>query len=49
VHPDDGTGLTTLAGRDTFRASLPPGTDMEVVNSEIAEGCSETWIQTHLP
>jgi hypothetical protein len=43
-----GTGLTTLADRDAFRASLPAGTSMAVVNDAIARGCSPAWIQSHL-
>jgi hypothetical protein len=32
VHPDYGDGpLETLADRDAFRASLPPGTNMAAV------------------
>jgi hypothetical protein len=49
VHPDFGTGLTTLAARDAFRASLPAGTNIAAVNDEIAQGCSASWIQSHLP
>jgi hypothetical protein len=40
--------LDTLAGRDSFRASLPPGTNLEVVNDAIARGCSEQWIRENL-
>jgi hypothetical protein len=43
-----GAGLETLAGRDSFRASLPAGTNLEVVNDAIAMGCSEQWIRKDL-
>jgi hypothetical protein len=47
-HSDYGPGLLDLNARDAFRASLPPGTDMTAVNDAIAQGCSASWIRTHL-
>jgi hypothetical protein len=46
-HPVFGSDLTTLADRDAFRASLPAGTSMAVVNDDIARCCSLAWIQGH--
>jgi hypothetical protein len=49
AHPDYGAGpLTTLADRNTFRASLPTGTNMAAVNDLIAKGCSAAWIRDHV-
>jgi hypothetical protein len=48
-HVDYGSGpLVTLAERDAFRASLPPGTNLGLVNDAIARGCSANWIRGHL-
>ncbi|MBV9577319.1 MAG: hypothetical protein JO057_01880 [Chloroflexi bacterium] len=48
-HPDYGSGpLETLAQRDAFRSSLPPGTHMAAVNDLIARGCPAAWIRAHV-
>ena len=48
-HVVFGTGpLKTLGDRDAFRASLPRGTNLALVNDAIARGCSAAWIRAHL-
>jgi hypothetical protein len=48
-HTVFGSGsLTSLADRESFRAKLPPGTNLAAVDDAIARGCSANWIRAHL-